>query len=370
MARFIGLMSGTSMDGIDAALVDIKTDGSLQLIETHSLLWPDELKRQLKQLALPGDNEIDTMGEADAHAGELFAEAVKQLLGKAGLSPRDITAIGSHGQTIRHRPDASYPFTLQIGDPNRLAAESGITTVADFRRRDMAVGGQGAPLAPAFHHSVFGSNKETRVILNIGGIANLTLLPADCQQPVTGFDSGPGNRLMDDWISQVQGKSFDRDGDWGGSGKASAELLVRLIDDAYFRLAPPKSTGTETFNLTWLEQQAGDLLKQLKPEDVQATLLELTAVTVAEAIRNNCQGVKRVLVCGGGAHNRRLIGRIATQLPDVETTTTATFGLDPDWVEAAAFAWLASRTLSGQSGNLTDVTGAREAVILGAIYPA
>ncbi len=369
MTCYVGLMSGTSMDGIDAALADIAADGTFRLIATLSHPWPAELEQQLRQLALPGEDEIDRLGVADAHAGEVLATAVMELLRSAGIRPEAVEAIGSHGQTVRHRPGASHPFTLQIGDPNRLAALTGNTTVADFRRRDMAVGGQAAPLAPAFHKAVFGSSVENRIILNIGGIANLTWLPAASQGKVIGFDSGPGNRLMDDWIARCKGESYDFEGAWAATGKVSIELLQRLLAEPYFRQPAPKSTGTESFNLEWLADLGAGQVAQLAAEDVQATLLELTAVTITDAVRN-LPATTRLLACGGGARNDRLMARIAELLPGIETGTTATAGIDPDWVEAAAFAWLAWRTMNRLNGNMPEVTGAREAVILGGIYPA
>jgi anhydro-N-acetylmuramic acid kinase len=369
MTYYVGLMSGTSMDGIDAALADIAADGAFRLVATRSHPWPEELKHQLRELALPGESEIDRLGVADAHAGEVLATAVMELLRSAGVRPEAVEAIGSHGQTIRHRPGASHPFTLQIGDPNRLATHTGITTITDFRRRDMAVGGQGAPLAPAFHKAVFGSSSENRIILNIGGIANLTWLPCDSRGKVLGFDTGPGNRLMDDWIARCRGESYDHEGAWASTGKVSVELLERLLTEPYFRQPAPKSTGTERFNLDWIGQLGGGMDARLDAEDVQATLLELTAVTITDAVRS-LPVSKRLLICGGGARNDRLIARIAELLPDMETGTTATAGIDPDWVEAGAFAWLAWRTINRLNGNLPEVTGAREAVILGGIYPA
>ncbi|OOZ39560.1 anhydro-N-acetylmuramic acid kinase [Solemya elarraichensis gill symbiont] len=246
---YIGLMSGTSMDGIDAALVSIDENENLELLNTHSHEWPSALRQQLEALALPGENEIDRLGDTDVWAGEILAESVIALLEKANISAHQIKATGSHGQTVRHRPHSTHPFTLQIGDPNRIAAITGITTVADFRRRDMAVGGQGAPLAPAFHQAVLSSPDETRVIVNIGGIANLTILPKDTATAVTGFDSGPGNRLMDDWISRARNDSYDNNGSWAASGAVSEELLSLLINAPYFLREPPKSTGTEEFNL-------------------------------------------------------------------------------------------------------------------------
>ena len=371
MTYYVGLMSGTSMDGIDAALADIADDGTIRLVATLSYPWPAELEQQLRKLALPGEDEIDRLGEADAHAGEVLGHAVKELLRSAGITPEAVKAIGSHGQTVRHRPGASHPFTLQIGDPNRLATHTRITTITDFRRRDMAVGGQGAPLAPAFHKAVFGSRSENRVILNIGGIANLTWLPSDARENVLGFDTGPGNRLMDDWIARCKGERYDHEGAWASTGNVSTELLERLLTEPYFRLPAPKSTGTESFNLDWLARLGGGLDTRLDAEDVQASLLELTAVTITDSVRSLPAATPtRLLACGGGASNERLMARIAALLPGIETTTTASAGIDPDWVEAAAFAWLAWRTMNRLDGNLPEVTGAREAVILGGIYPA
>ncbi|OOZ52876.1 anhydro-N-acetylmuramic acid kinase [Solemya velum gill symbiont] len=366
---YIGLMSGTSMDGIDAALVSIDENEDLELLKTHSHEWPTPLHQQLEALALPGENEIDRLGEADAWAGDVLAESVIALLNKANIPTEQIRAIGSHGQTVRHRPHNQHPFTLQIGDANRIAAKTGITTVADFRRRDMAVGGQGAPLAPTFHKAVLSSPDETRVIVNIGGIANLTILPKDASIPVTGFDSGPGNRLMDDWIFRTRMEPYDNNGDWAASGNPSEKLLSMLADEPYFNQAPPKSTGTEEFNLTWLEQRGDDLVKELSPEDIQATLLELTLVTITQAVTAHAPTAERLLVCGGGAHNNTLMQRLQARLPELKTGTTAELGIDPDWVEAAAFAWLAHRTVNGLNGNLTEVTGASKSVPLGCIYP-
>ncbi len=366
---YIGLMSGTSMDGIDVALVSIDENESLELLSTHSHQWPTELRQQLETLALPGDNEIDRLGDADAWAGEVFAESVIALLSKANIPAEQIKAIGSHGQTVRHRPHNLHPFTLQIGDPNRIAANTGITTVADFRRRDMAVGGQGAPLAPAFHQAVLSSADETRVIVNIGGIANLTILPRDASIPVIGFDSGPGNRLMDDWISREKSESYDNNGSWAASGVMSEELLSLLTNEPYFRREPPKSTGTEEFNLAWLMRRGGNLTGKLRPEDVQRTLLELTSVSIAQAVNKHAPDAEQLLVCGGGALNGALMQRIQAMLPEIRVGTTAECGIHPDWVEAAAFAWLAHRTLNGLSGNLTEVTGATKTVPLGCIYP-
>ncbi|MDZ7661242.1 anhydro-N-acetylmuramic acid kinase [Thiohalophilus sp.] len=363
---YIGLMSGTSMDGIDAALLDFSEHP--RLLAHHSQPLPDVLRQQLYQLQTPGQDELTTVMCLDVELGRLFAEAVRALLEKTGLSANQIAGIGSHGQTLRHYPDGPSPSTLQIGDPNLIAELTGITTVADLRRRDMAAGGQGAPLVPAFHAAMFRHTGRNRAILNIGGIANLTLLPAAADTPITGFDTGPGNGLMDAWIEQHQQQSYDRDGEWAASGHAHPGLLERLLHDPYFARTPPKSTGREYFNLNWL-QAALEPFADLAPRDVQATLCELSARSIAEALQATLESVEEVLICGGGIHNRTLYQRLEELLTPARLTSTAEAGLDPDWVEAAAFAWLARETLSGQPGNLPSVTGASHPVVLGGIYP-
>src|SRR5690554_1833936 len=283
---YIGLMSGTSADAIDAVAVSFAADGQLYILGHHSDALPTEIRQQIHLLALPGSNEIDRLGSLDVKLAELFAHCVNSLINKLALDPRKILAIGSHGQTIRHRPPApgNTPFTLQIGDPNIIAQRTGITTVADFRRRDMAVGGQGAPLVPAFHKAVFHSTKINRVVVNIGGVANLTLLPTSGN--TLGYDTGPGNSLMDTWIHRHQGLTYDAQGRWAGSGKVHHDLLQSLLDHEFFRLPPPKSTGREAFNSTWLEQILAQQKNPIAPADVQATLLELTAETIAREINH------------------------------------------------------------------------------------
>lgn len=365
---YIGLMSGTSLDGIDAALVDLSTTPPA----VHSAVtrpYPADVRSQLTALSQgTAANEVDLLGRMDSLLGDLFAETALNLLDTAGLKAHEIRAIGSHGQTIRHRPDGPHPFTLQIGDPNIIAARTGITTVADFRRRDLALGGQGAPLVPAFHAACFRTPDQERAVLNLGGMANLTLLPADTCEPVRGFDTGPGNVLMDAWIGRQLDKSHDPQGEWGASGKVLPALLERMLRENYFELTPPKSTGRELFHLGWLEQQLRN--EAFKPADVQATLCELTAVSVASALKRWAPRTQRLLVCGGGTHNSALMDRLRTHLPALPVESTASEGLDPDWIEAAAFAWLARETLAGRPGNLPEVTGARAAVTLGGIYPA
>ncbi len=363
---FIGLMSGTSLDGIDAVLVDF-ADTPPRLVATHSHPLPDTLRQQLAALCQPGTDEIERMSQADAALGELLAEAAQRLLERADMPAADIRAIGSHGQTIRHRPAAG--FSLQIGDANRIAQRTGITTVADFRRRDMAAGGQGAPLVPAFHAALFRSPDITRVVLNLGGMANITLLPAAATQPVRGFDTGPGNVLMDLWAQQHLGQPLDKDGAWAASGSVDEALLARCLSDGYFHQPPPKSTGREHFNADWLSARLAESKHSPSAADVQATLCELTAVSVAGAIRQSGLDAAELLVCGGGAHNAQLLSRLRAHLDPMDVIPSDERGLAADWVEAVAFAWLARETLAGRPGNLPAVTGAGEAVVLGSIYP-
>lgn len=363
---FIGLISGTSLDGIDAALVDFSGDTP----KLHSALhtpYSEALLSDLRALCQPGDSEIDRLGELDRQVALAFAQAVEALLAKTDVERRRITAIGSHGQTVRHRPKAKHPFTLQIGDPNTLAEETGITTVGDFRRRDMAVGGEGAPLVPAFHQALFQSPEAPRVALNLGGIANITCLPPINKGEVIGYDTGPANTLMDGWIRRHNGQAYDNRGEWAGQGEIDEPLLRRLLADPYFALTPPKSTGTEYFNLAWLDTLLP--ADPLAPEDIQRTLLELSACTVADAIAREGFEQAEILACGGGVHNDLLLGRLGRRLPKARIASTEARGLDPDWIEAMAFAWLARQTLAGMNGNLPSVTGARRAVPLGAIYP-
>jgi anhydro-N-acetylmuramic acid kinase len=368
-AYYIGLMSGTSVDGIDAVLVDLATNRPV-LLAARTTAWEAALREHiLATLNDPTQVSLASLGQLDAALGEAFADAALAITREAGLEPAQIRALGSHGQTLFHAPSASPPFTMQAGDASRIAAKTGITTVADFRRRDIAEGGQGAPLVPAFHQAVFSVPGVSRAILNIGGIANLTLLPAD-SRPASGFDTGPGNVLLDAWVAKHRGQPFDRNGEWAGSGTCCQALLERLLRQPYFQQPPPKSTGRELFNLSWLEHTLTPGFGQLPASDIQATLVELTAVTVATALERSGLPVDEVFVCGGGAHNRFLMQRLAALLPACKIATTEALGLHPDWVEATAFAWLAKRTLDGKPGNLPSVTGARRATILGAIYRA
>lgn len=365
---YIGLMSGTSADAVDAAVIDFAQPAP-QLVAHHSHPMDSGVQRQIHQLATPADNEIDRLGVLDRKLGGIFADATLALLDKARLNPGDIVAIGSHGQTIRHRPPqvCELPFTLQIGDPNDIAVKTGITTVADFRRRDIAAGGQGAPLAPAFHQAAFRSADRERAIVNIGGMANVTYLPL--QGKAIGFDTGPGNALMDTWILQHRGEPFDRGGHWAAGGSVMETLLAELLAHPFFHQAGPKSTGREDFNIGWLQSVLDRHPQALAAADIQATLLELTAASISTAVAGldgnaDCE----VFICGGGAHNQQLLSRLQKLLTPRAVSATDTLGLSADWVEAAAFAWLARQTLQKLNGNLTAVTGANREVILGGVY--
>lgn len=367
---FIGLISGTSMDALDCALVDLSSKRP-RLIDYHSPPIPAELQTRILALCGEGENQVAALGELDVELALLFAEAVNCLLMKNGLRAADISAIGSHGQTIRHRPrhspsDAALPFTLQICDPNTLCERTGITVVADFRRKDMAAGGQGAPLVPAFHLEAFHSSDIDRVVLNIGGIANISVLPAD-RSWKPGFDTGPGNVLMDWWIGESQGRRFDEAGRWAASGRPDEALLARLQDDPYFRLPPPKSTGRELFNATWLRARLSAHGSVVAPADLQATLLELSCRSIADAIRGQLSKGE-IIVCGGGAHNSQLLARLAALLPGFRVASSEAFGIAPDCVEAMAFAWLASKTLAREVLDIGYITGARHPNILGGVW--
>jgi anhydro-N-acetylmuramic acid kinase len=364
MSNFIGLMSGTSMDAIDAALVRFDEDAP-QLIAHFSQPLPAEIRPAIMRLAAGQPVTAAIIGALDAQMGKCFADAVLMLLHHAKIDPDTITAIGSHGQTLFHSPNTEPAFSWQIGDPNIIAERTGITTIADFRRRDVAAGGQGAPLVPAFHQSVFGKPDCTRAVVNIGGIANVTLLPGDLGL-TSGFDTGPGNCLLDAWCERHLGHAFDQGGAWGAGGKINETLLRQLLADAYFSTAPPKSSGREYFNLDWLARHAIDDA----PQNVQATLCALTAESIVTAIQQHAPATQEVYICGGGARNGALMQQLASRLDKgVRLDTTAHLGVDPDWVEAMAFAWLAKQTIELRPGNLPAVTGARQPVILGGIYP-
>jgi anhydro-N-acetylmuramic acid kinase len=366
MELYIGLMSGTSVDGIDTALVDFS--GNLpRLVATHYTAYTAPVRDLILGLCQSGDNEIERLGELDVMLGKLFAVAANALLEKEALSPNAIKAIGSHGQTVRHQPHNTHGFTLQIGDPNIIANDTGITTVADFRRKDLACGGQGAPLVPAFHQQMFSSPEVDRAIVNIGGIANVTLLPKNKSNAIIGFDTGPGNTLIDAWVQRHQHTNHDENGQWARAGTVNKPLLDHLLADPYFILSAPKSTGREYFNLVWLEKKLSTF-KNISAIDVQTTLVELTARTILMSIQTH-QANSELLICGGGVHNTFLMKRIKELAGNTYTiNTTSHHGIDPDWVEAAAFAWLARQTMNQLPGNLPSVTGASKTAILGGIY--
>ncbi len=360
---YIGLISGTSIDAIDAAILGIN-QGRFELLHHHSHPLPIETRRDIKKLSHSGNDEIELLGILDRRLGKLFAEAAAELLKISAIDPREISAIGSHGQTIRHRPPTvtrqQESFSLQIGDPNTIAELTGLTTVADFRRRDIAAGGEGAPLAPAFHNAVFRSANYQRAVVNIGGIANITLLN---NKPVLGFDTGPGNTLMDAWIEKHKGQSYDVGGSWAATGKVQIQILNQLLQHSYLARPVPKSTGKEEFNLAMLDHY---LQEGIHPADVQATLAEFTAESIACAITSD---IDEIYLCGGGAANLHLVSLLESKLPGRKLGNTSELGIHSDWVEAAAFAWLASQTLANHTGSLSSVTGATGERVLGGIYP-
>ncbi|BCR23128.1 anhydro-N-acetylmuramic acid kinase [Aquipseudomonas alcaligenes] len=363
MPHYLGVMSGTSLDGLDIALV--RQEDSPTLLAHHYLPMPAALRAELLALCASGPDELARAATAEQQWVELAAEGIHELLKREQLSPDDIRAVGSHGQTVRHEP--ARGFTVQIGNPALLAELTGIEVVADFRRRDVAAGGQGAPLVPAFHEALFDTQDSPCAVLNVGGFSNLSLIEPG--REVCGFDCGPGNVLLDAWIGKHQGKSFDRDGAWAASGTLSETLLHRLLSAPYFAGQGPKSTGRELFNLPWLESHLA-ALPPLPAADVQRTLLELTARSIIDSLQQAQSDTAELLVCGGGAHNGALMQRLQALLPSCRVASTATRGVPPDWVEAMAFAWLAHCCLERIPANRPSVTGARGLRVLGAIYPA
>lgn len=362
--RYIGVMSGTSLDGIDVVLAAI--DGRMvahQASYFHPI--PDALKNAVLGMCQGQLVTLSQVGELDTRLGILFGEAVLGLLSQLGISSEEITAIGCHGQTVWHQPKGEATFSMQLGDNNRIAAITGITTIGDFRRGDMAWGGQGAPLVPGFHQALLADPSERRMILNIGGIANLSLLLPG--QSVKGFDTGPGNMLMDAWIWRNRALAYDNNAEWASEGRVNLALLQHMLADPYFSELAPKSTGREYFNLAWLEKQLAGF-HAIMPQDVQATLAELTAISIAEQVQL-AGGCDRLMVCGGGARNPLVMARLSAMLSGTEVCNTDAFGISGDDMEALAFAWLAFRTMSGLTGNLPSVTGASRETILGAIYP-
>jgi anhydro-N-acetylmuramic acid kinase len=359
---FIGLMSGTSLDGADVALVQFNEAQKPHVLQTHFLAYPAELRTQILALQYPTENELESTALIANTLARLYAEAVNQLLAIAKLSPNEISAIGCHGQTIRHRPELG--FTLQIGNPALLAELTGITVVADFRSRDIAAGGQGAPLVPAFHKAIFAHPQLNRAVINIGGISNITYLASNSD--LIGFDSGPGNMLLDAWIKQHKNLSYDANGAWASTGEIISPLLTAMLAEPYFALMPPKSTGRDLFNDAWLAQYLA--VANYRPQDVACTLVSLTAHSINNALQHHCSDVDEVYLCGGGAHNALLIEHLQNLLGSKKVETTDKLGIGVDWVEAIAFAWLAELCLNQKNASLPEVTGAKGARILGAIY--
>lgn len=369
---YIGLMSGTSADGIDAALVCFEDQPPrAHLVATHFEPYSPDLRTDLFSIFKPdssqNSDQIDRLGHLDTLLGELMAQACLTLLGNAKLTANQVMAIGSHGQTVRHRPDGPHPFTLQIGNPHIIASQTRIQVVADFRRRDMILGGQAAPLAPAFHQHFLADRSEDRAILNIGGIANITYLDKE-QQHLVAFDTGPGNGLLDAWILESKGESFDKNGDWAASGQPEPHWVSHWLQDPYFLKAPPKSTGKEYFHLEWSQSDHPDL-PQLSPADRQASLAKLTLRSVELAVKSHCGNLDRMLVCGGGVHNAYLMTGLANAL-SCPVESTQQVGIDPDWVEAMAFAWFAKNHLEGNPLKLEPFTGSNQPVLLGSLFPS
>jgi anhydro-N-acetylmuramic acid kinase len=354
-------MSGTSLDGVDAALVDFFVPPG-RLVASHFLPYPADVRAEALALNAPGPDELERAAVLANRLADLYARAAIEVLDRSRTSRDAVAAIGCHGQTVRHRPDRG--FTIQLVNAARLAERSGMRVVADFRSRDVAAGGQGAPLVPAYHAACFATPGVHRVIANVGGIANVTDLRPGA--PIHGFDTGPGNVLIDAWAARHLGAPYDRDGAWAASGSIADRLLAAMMADPYFAAPPPKSTGRDHFNDAWLGRFE---LGQLSPQDVQATLTALTATSIAGSVELYCGGAEELLVCGGGAHNAFLMGNLAARLPGTRVATTDAAGLDPDWMEAMAFAWLARQAVRGETGSLPEVTGARGPRVLGAIYP-
>ena len=371
---FIGLMSGTSLDGVDAALVEFNDSGfngnglnhkeQAHVLHTHFLPYPSSLRSELLALHHPTENELETTAILANTLARLYAAAVTQMLDSAKISPAAIAAIGCHGQTIRHRPELG--FTMQIGNAALLAELTGITVISDFRSRDVAAGGQGAPLVPAFHKAVFSDAKNNRAIINIGGIANITYLASSGE--TFGFDSGPGNMLLDAWIKRHLNLAYDDNGNWAKTGNIIAPLLSSMLEDSYFSLPPPKSTGRDLFNIQWLDSHLSD--KNYPPNDVARTLLTLTAYSISKALAEHCGTIDEVYLCGGGAKNSLLCSELKNLLSNIKVADLDELGIDVNWAEAIAFAWLAKQCLNQKTANLAEVTGAKGPRILGAIYQA
>lgn len=363
---YIGLMTGSSADAIDAALVKFNA-GQPQLIRASTTPYPEALRTEIIRLTHGEATTATAICALDARIGQQLAHVADGLINAAGIDRSKLIAIGSHGQTVCHLPDDDPRSTLQLGDAAQIAELTGITTVADFRRRDMAAGGQGAPFAPAFHAACLHSADEARCVLNLGGIANITVLPNDPHTPVIGFDTGPANALLDLWVEKHTGARFDKAGQWAASGNIDESLLNTWLADTYFSKPPPKSTGRDYFNADWLQKTTQ---QHHAAQDIQATLVELTAASVAEAIRTVAANTKTVLVCGGGLKNDYLMGRLRARLQPISLQSSESAGLHPQWMESILMAWLAARAINKLPGNLPSVTGAKAARICGAIYPA
>ena len=359
---YLGMISGTSIDGVDAVLVDFG-DRSCRIIEAATTPFPPQLLARVRSIVEVPQTALRELGALDHAVGAFFAVCALDLITRAGVERDTVHAIGHHGQTIFHQPSGDEPFSMQIGDPNVVAAATGVCTVADFRRLDIAVGGQGAPLVPAFHSWCFGVASEARAVVNIGGIANITALQPS--HPATGFDTGPGNTLLDLWVRRHRGADYDNEGAWAACGNVDATLLATLLTEPYFSATAPKSTGRELFNMQWLDAHLSR--HSATPADVQATLAELTATTIIASIDRTLSECKQLIVCGGGAHNKDLMARLR-RLSGRSVDTTAAFGIAPDWVEGAAFAWLARARLRSEAGNVPTVTGARRLAVLGGVY--
>ena len=364
---FIGLISGTSMDGIDAALIN-NINNIINVKATLSKSYPKKLREILLSIRdNPNKIDIDQLGQLDTWIGENFRDSAISLIKKSGMDRSQIRAIGSHGQTIRHQPKIKKPFSLQLGDPNIIAHGTKITTVSDFRRKDIAAGGEGAPLTPIFHKSLFSDNKNNRVILNIGGISNITILRKDSKE-LLGFDTGPGNTLLDSWIKENKGDLYDKDGAWAKTGKTNKKLLKSMLSDPFFKILPPKSTGFEYFNSNWINKFLKD--KNITPSDVQRTLVDLTAESIAIHIENFSKNTDEIILCGGGPKNITLSNALKDRMPSIRFNLTDDYGFNSDYLEAIAFAFLARQTLLKKPGNIKSVTGANEEIILGGIYRA
>ncbi len=364
----IGLISGTSIDGIDCALVDL-ADTLPRLVDASCTAYAPALRDELLALCAQPQVSLNKLGSLHIEVGRAFAACVNELLTRTGIERSAISVIGSHGQTIFHQPDSATPFSLQIGDANTIAQMTGLTTIADFRGRDMAAGGQGAPIAPLLHRHCFAGAEQTRMIVNVGGIANLTALPAN--GPARAFDTGPANVLMDYWIAKHRGETFDANGAWAAGGAVNPALLAELLAEPYLALPAPKSTGRELFNGAWLEEKLQRVEStsghSVSAQDVQATLLELSCASIANAINSHAES-GAIYLCGGGAHNTALHQRLAQLAPNFTVQSSSTLGMDPDWVEAIAFAWMAQQRLEGIAMETQPFTGASQPVMLGGIY--